>query len=383
MRVELLQKSLSVPSATRLAGFGGGVAEELSGVDGRKELSISKSTFALSNIHVGKSAAFIRFFLPVFSEYETSGDDRPEFLRLVGDAIASGAAVPDSSEYSSQAFDPVSFKEACGKAARFRLKTVLGDGYDATTRTYGGNMSQFSLHGVYAEGYGKDGSSHREVGGLKVRYVERVFQEELDGLREYSPWMDIHAGIWVNDLDSYVQKFFDHSVAFLALRWPSSSEELPQFFYSLIVHVPDTQEIFELISATAPSDSRLTLREFPMARHFFQQAELPLLMGSSGPTQLHISRSHYDLDAVKAHYKTFFQIEPVYEVRNAETGVSVVSFWHQSVAFTDGDVIRVQVMYWNRPDQSTTKSHTTAWLERRLEQINSQYMQSYRSCWPI
>jgi len=119
-----------------------------------------------------------------------------------------------------------------------------------------------------------------------------------------------------------------------------------------------------------------------MARHFFQQDELPLLTGSSGPTQLHISRSHYDLDAVKAHYKTFFQIEPVHEVRNAETGVSVVSFWHQSVS-TDADVIRVQVMYWNRPDQSTTKAHTTAWLERGLEKLNSQHMQSYMSCWPI
>jgi hypothetical protein len=180
-----------------------------------------------------------------------------------------------------------------------------------------------------------------------------------------------------------VKNFADHGVSFLALRWPSSSEELPSFFYSLIVHVPDTQEIFEIISATAPSDSGVVLREFPMARHFFRQAELPLLMSTSGPTQLHISRSHYDLDAVKAHYKTFFQIEPVHEVRNAETGVSVVSFWHQSASSDGGDVIRVQVMYWNRPDQSTTKAHTTAWLERRLEQLNSQYMQSYRSCWPI
>jgi hypothetical protein len=207
----------------------------------------------------------------------------------------------------------------------------------------------------------------------------------LGDLKEYSPWMDIHAGIYDNDLDSYVQRFSEHGVPVLALKWPSADEQ-SSFFYSLIVHVPDTQEIFEIISATAPSDPQLVLKEFPMARHVFEQGELGLLMASSGPTQLHISRSHYDLDAVKAHYKTFFQIEPVHELRNADTGVSFVSFWHQSFSASTGsdvDVIRVQVMYWNRPDQSTTVGHTTAWLERRLEVLNSQYMQSYMSCWPI
>jgi len=43
----------------------------------------------------------------------------------------------------------------------------------------------------------------------------------------------------------------------------------------------------------------------------------------------------------------------------------------------------VQIVYWNRPDQSTVVAHTTAWLERRLEQLNSQYMRSCTSCWPV
>jgi hypothetical protein len=381
MRVDLLQKSVGARAAAMMMG-GSNVSFAHGKRSGVKSLSLSKSTFALSDIHVGKSAAFKRFFLPVESEWEATGFERPEFLHLVEDAIVHGAALADKSEYYSQAFDPVAFKEDCGKASRFRLKTVLGEPYDEPTRTFGG-MSQLSFHGVYARGYGTHGSSHREVGGLKVRYVERIFQEELDGLKEYSPWMDIHAGIYDNDLDSYVQRFFDHDVPVLALKWPSADEEHPSFFYSLIVHVPDTQEVFEIISATAPSHPKLVLKEFPMARHVFELDELGLLMGSWGPTQLHISRSHYDLDAVKAHYKTFFQMEPVHELRDADTGVSFVSFWHQSISDSDVDAIRVQVMYWNRPDQSTTVGHTTAWLERRLEELNSQYMQSYMSCWPI
>jgi hypothetical protein len=352
-----------------------------------KSLALTKSTFALSSIHTGKSLAFKRYFLPVFSEQEVIGVERDDFPGLVGGAIARGAALPDVSEYSSEQFDEVSWHEDCGKGARVRLSTVLGEARDSGTELYGRGMSHFSFHGVYSEGYGVGDSSHREVDGLKVRQVERIFQEELGSLQEYSPWMEIHTAIYDNDLDSYVKKFSSHGVLVFALAWPAAEEVMPSQFYSLIVHVPDTQEVFEIISATAPSDPGLVLREFPMARHVFKQDEVGLLMQSSGPTQLHISRTHYDLDAVKAHYEHFFNLKPVHEVRNPDTGVSFVSFWHQSVYASspeaDADVLRTQVMYWNRPDQSTTVAHTTEWLERRLEHINSQYMRSYTSCWPI
>merc|ERR1719327_610952 len=118
--------------------------------------------------------------------------------------------------------------------------------------------------------------------------------------------MEIHTAIYDNDLDSYAAQFSSHGVPVFALRWPAADESYsewpagalrvrPSHFYSLIVHVPDTQEVFEIISATSPSDSSLVLREFPMARHVFKQDEVGLLMESSGPTQLHISRTHYDL----------------------------------------------------------------------------------------
>jgi hypothetical protein len=271
---------------------------------------------------------------------------------------------------------------------------VLGEGFHESSRTYGSSMSGFSIHGIYAAGHGDagehpEGISHREVGGLTVRHVERIFQEELGSLKGHSPWMDIHAGIYDNDLDKYAHKFLGHGVPVTALRWPSADREPSGHFYSLIVHVPDTQEVFEFISAFKPSDPRLAWEEFPIARHVFTQDELTLLIQASGPTQLHISRTHYDLDAVKAHYLNFFQLEPLHEVRNEDTGISFVSFWHQSLYYAGNsgwpltDVIRVQVMYWNTPDQSKTVAHTTEWLERRLEQLNSQYMKSYTSCWPI
>jgi len=384
MRVDLLQKSTrAVPIAHAVDDREYGPVS-LSGAYNSSyitPLSLTKSTFAVSSDHVGKSLAFKRFFLPVLSEHELDGSEHDDFLQNVGKAVAEGAALPDSFEGSSARFDQVAWKETCGKGARVILQTVLGEEMDKETQTYGSGMSRFSPHGVYGPGNGSQGSSRREVGGLKVRDVERIFQEELGDLKEYSPWMDIHAGIYDNDLDSYARKFFDHGVPVLALRWPSAETE--RSMYSLIVHVPDTQEVFEIISASAPSNPGLVLREFPMSRHIFQLSELRLLMNSSGPTQLHISRSHYDLDAVKAHYKLFFKMEPIHEVRDADTGVSFVSFWHQTVLTDSVDVLRVQVMYWNRPDQSMAVGHTTEWLERRLEGLNSQYMRSYQSCWPI
>jgi len=335
---------------------------------------VSKSTLALSIIHTGKNLAFKRFFFPVVSEEEFAGNERPNFEQLVEDAIADGAALPDESEYSAKRFEDVAHLETCGTTARVRLRTGEDD-YQL--------FSEFHLHGVHADRYGSAGG--REVGGLTVREVERIFQEELGGLEEYSPWMDIHVGLYDNDLDSYLRRFLDHGVPVLALRWPSADEKGSPL-YSLIVHAPDTQEVFEIISTTAPRRISSVFRDFPMTRHVFQQDELRLLVNSSGPTPLHISRSHYDLDAVKAHYEQFFDLEPIYEVRDADTGVGFVSFWHQNVkTFPGGEVdpIRMQVMYWNRPDQSMTVAHTTAWFERRPEQLNSQYMRSYASCWPI
>jgi len=373
MRVELLQKSLGAPAAA-LARASAAVEED----DHKwRAQALIKSTFALSDIHTGKSLAFKRFFFPVMTEEESAGVERADFLQSVEEAIAGGAALPDESEHSGKRFEGVAHEEPCGTTARVRLETVLGDADF-------GALSAFHFHGVHADRYGSEGG--REVGGLTVRDVERVFQEELGGLEEYSPWLDIHVGIYDNDLDTYARRFLDHGVPVLALQWPSAGEGRSPRLYSLIVHAPDTQEVFEIISTTAPSDTRLAFRDFPMTRHVFDQHELRLLTNSSGPTQLHISRSHYDLDAVKAHYEQFFQLQPVHEVRDAGTGVGFVSFWHQSVYASQGsevDPIRVQVMYWNRPDQSMTVAHTTAWLERRLEQINSKYMRSYTSCWPI
>jgi len=81
-----------------------------------------KSTFAISSSHTGKNLAFKRFFFPVITEEEYAGDERPDFLQLVQDAIGQGAALPDNREIPASSFDYVAGHEACGKTADLIVK---------------------------------------------------------------------------------------------------------------------------------------------------------------------------------------------------------------------------------------------------------------------
>jgi len=342
------------------------------------DMSMVKSTFAISSERIGNSMKWKERFLPTFAETE---ENEPMESVVLEGALASATVTGDADGNETHDamgpdldFDPLSI--ACGKAARVRMNSTVTR-YQAGEDLYVKDMAHFSFHGVWAGGSGYD----REVGGLAVSEVEDLFQQGLGGLSEYSPWMDIHAGLYDNDIDSYVERFQTNGYPFLVLRWPSARSE--RSFYSLISHVNNTQEVFEIISAVAPSSASLPVTEFPMTRHVFRQEEVEwLTQKSRGPVQLHVSRTHRDLNVVKAHYKSMFGLEPEHEVHDAATGVGFVSFWHQAgVAFPER--VRVQVMYWNRPDQTTTADHTTAWLEDKLEHINSEFMRSYTSCWPV
>jgi hypothetical protein len=294
------------------------------------------------------------------------------FMAAVNSAIHHGAARPDDGLRSSFRFDNLSTMRTCGQDSRVR--------FDPQPE----GMSRFDHHGVYANGAGiGHQGSHREVGGLTVAEVEQVFQRELGDLSEFSPWMDVSSmAFWQTDLDSYVQRFTKYGAAFLALRWPSADGG--QQFYSLITHVPNTQEVFEIISANAPSDPLLVVKDFPLPRHVFVDQEVEWLMSRAEAVQLHVSRTHRDLDVIKAHYKEFLDLDPMAEMRDASTGVGFVSFWHQQrQSVVSPDSVRVQVVYWNTPDQSMTKVHTTDWLEEKLEKINAKYMKSYTGCWPV
>jgi hypothetical protein len=379
-RVELLQsglRTIHTGAAGSLAARGSRTETALrSNLVVEAEMSMVKSTFAISSQRIGNSMKWKERFLPTYAETE---ENEPMESVVLEGAIAT--SIGDSSGNETHGvmravidFDPLSI--ACGKAARVRMNSTVTR-YQPSEDLYVKEMAHFSFHGVWAGGQGYD----REVGGLTVSEVEDLFQQGLGDLNEYSPWMDIHAGLYDNDIDSYVERFQTYGYPFLALRWPSGVGE--RSFYSLISHVNNTQEVFEIVSAVAPSSASLPVTEFPMPRHVFRQEEIEwLTQTSKGPVQLHVSRTHRHLNVVKTHYKSMFGLEPEHEVHDAATGVSFVSFWHQ-VGVEFPERVRVQVMYWNRPEQKTMADHTTAWLEDKLEHINAEFMRSYKSCWPV
>jgi len=374
-RVELLQHRARDAGSLVARGSLAGAA-----LDGKlvveADMSMVKSTFAVSSGRIGASMMWKQRFLPTYPETEENEPMESTGLESAIDSVTAAVQGDEASDALIPDLDFDTLSIACGKAARVRMNSTATR-YQTGEDQYVKEMSHFSFHGVWAGGSGYD----REVGGLTVSEVEDLFQQGLGDLKEYSPWMDIHAGLYDNDIDSYVERFNQYGYPFLALRWPSLVGE--RVFYSLVSHVNTTQEVFEIVSAVAPSSASLSVTEFPMPRHMFREEEIEwLTQRSTGPVQLHVSRTHRDLNVVKAHYKSMFGLNPEHEVHDAGSGVSFVSFWHQ-VGVTFPERVRVQVMYWSRSDQTTTADHTTAWLEDKLEHINGEYMRSYKSCWPV
>merc|ERR1719382_564303 len=243
-----------------------------------------KSTFAVSKDQIGNSMTWKQKFLPTFAE--TEDNEKMESTALE-EAIADATTVDEDEANEAvttdDEFDILSV--ACGMAARVQVNTTFTK-YEISEDQYVREVSHFSLHGVWAGGSGYD----REVGGLTVSEVEDIIQQGLGDFQEYSPWMDIHAALYVNDIDNYVERFYQAGPPFLALRWPSTSGG--RSFYSLIAHVGNTQEIFEIVSAVAPNAGlpSLPVHPFPLPRHPFQEEELEWLMHESqGPVQLHVS----------------------------------------------------------------------------------------------
>ncbi|KAH8073203.1 hypothetical protein JL721_3186 [Aureococcus anophagefferens] len=76
---------------------------------------------------------------------------------------------------------------------------------------------------------------------------------------EYDAFMDFATVFVANSLDSYINDFERDGVAYMLLRWKDNSDvhttdggTTGRTFFSLIVHIPDSQINFEIVSAVAP-----------------------------------------------------------------------------------------------------------------------------------
>lgn len=113
-------------------------------------------------------------------------------------------------------------------------KVLMGNQTDST----------FQLHTVSAP--------VRSDGGLSLPATEAAFSSVVDKAikaGEFTPLLDYNVGFYTEDLDFYAERFRCGGVKFLTLEWASAADSSTTYF-SLLVHVPGSLAVIELMGET-------------------------------------------------------------------------------------------------------------------------------------
>ena len=103
----------------------------------------------------------------------------------------------------------------------------------------------FGLHLVNVQ-------SSKTTGGIDVATLEAHFTKRLGDMSHFDAFMDYNVVLFAGeDLPSYAQALAKDKVDFLTGTWTASSGAAVPW-YSLIVHVPGTQMVIELVSKKSP-----------------------------------------------------------------------------------------------------------------------------------
>jgi catechol 2,3-dioxygenase-like lactoylglutathione lyase family enzyme len=261
---------------------------------------------------------------------------------------------------------------SCGEQSRVSLRTSTRAPYE------------FSLHGVRAAG--ASGARWTNVGGaMDVVALEKIFVEELGDFDVYSPWMDYATALYAPSLEPYLAAFKRDSVPHLRLRWRAGpSPAMQGEYYSVIVAVPDTLVIFELISNTTGSSGSVTDDAADEAtvedgfmptnepRHLFYGtpgtpgASAPADRGAANLQPLHVSRAVSNLSETIAWYYDIFGLAPVAHARTPN-GAHMAAFQFPTPGSMEPPAT---LQYIERAEADTagmsSSARSTRWLESVL-----------------
>ena len=239
---------------------------------------------------------------------------------------------------------------ACGATGRVTLNSTNG--------RFG-----FGLHAVLAAGHGD--TRLRASGEISVSELELRFDHELHDMSSgYKACMDNHVALYAGELDRYVHSFRDDGSRFLPLAWGN--------YFSLIVHIPHTQIILEIVSNTSGTAlPKHAWHHTSEVRHAFLSKTVPDV-SSAVLVPLHVSRAVDSIDSVITYYQHVFGFAAAKQSVSADGTRTVVydSFPTES---------SVQLQYVQRPGASP-------WLQQYLLRTNLALMKSRhnnQSCWPI
>ena len=111
-----------------------------------------------------------------------------------------------------------------------------------------------------------------DEGYLSVQALENEFSKKfyavLNGYSDYEfdAFFDYSLGLWVKDLDKYLQRLNDHHTIltnYIGLKW-YAPDPIDKTFYSLIIQSPSSQKVYELMSFNKPD-----LTQYPNLRKSF------------------------------------------------------------------------------------------------------------------
>lgn len=177
-------------------------------------------------------------------------------------------------------------------------------------------MSSFGIHTVNAS-QRPDGGFDR--GTLEAAYdtgLQKAFAEQ-----KYDHYMDFATVLFAANLDSYVTKFEKASVGYLPVSW---KDETGAQHYSVIVQIPKTQLVFELVSNTKPTNGKSPVPD-PSVR-------LPSSIFNDNPTSsasssilvpLAVSKAVPSVDEVNEFYRNVFSAHSYY---NSSSGDAKTTF---------------------------------------------------------
>ena len=190
-------------------------------------------------------------------------------------------------------------------------KVILGNHSDAA----------FQLHAVSAPA--------RPSGGFDVAGAERTFAGAARAALATagpSDALETHAALYADDLDAYAARFDCGGVAYKAVRAPAADGT--SFTYSLVVPVPDSLAVVELVSANEPAAVAET---WPLPRY---SAALPPpghVVGSKfrelpALTALAVSYATADVDAAVAFYRDVLGAETALDRAVGGSRVAMLRF---------------------------------------------------------
>ena len=208
---------------------------------------------------------------------------------------------------------------------------------------------------------------------VRVSEIETVFSKKIEALKSgsqttyhYDAFLDHNLGSYVHEIDSLIESFDEYGVNYWLLEWQNKMLEdeedesmADMTFYSILVHSPESQVLYEFFTVTQPSNYQdLPFMASEMRATFGgfkENSNYPWLEDSDfydwTIVPIRVSRSVSNVDENIEWYETVLQADTIYVSEDYE------------IAELNGDNIKTKIGF--ALNQGTTVE--IGFVERELD----------------